>query len=73
MDNKNDNNKINEETPKVITPGAENVVTSTLEDNKPQVVEVINTNEVAQNTVDNNNTVPTSVQMKENTTGKQKK
>ena len=76
MDNKNNNNEnINEETPKVITPGTDNV-----ENNKPQVVEVTNTNEVNQKTVETNtsqnntdNKVPTSVQIEENTTGKQKK
>lgn len=78
MDNKNNNENINEETPKVITPGTENVVNSPKEDNKPQVVEVSNTNEVEQKVVDNNNqnndtTVPTSVQIEENTTGTKKK
>ena len=76
MDNKNNNNEnINEETPKVITPGTDNV-----ENNKPQIVEVTNTNEVNQKTVETNtsqnntdNAVPTSVQIKENTTGKKKK
>ena len=76
MDNKNNNNEnINEETPKVITPGTDNV-----ENNKPQIVEVTNTNEVNQKTVETNisqnntdNVVPTSVQIEENTTGKKKK
>ena len=76
MDNKNNNNEnINEETPKVITPGTDNV-----ENNKPQIVEVTNTNEVNQKTVETNtsqnntdNKVPTSVQIEENTTGKKKK
>ena len=75
MNDKNNNEKINEETPKVITPGTDNV-----ENNKPQVVEVTNTNEVNQKTVDVNtsqnntdNAVPTSVQIEQNTTGKQKK
>ncbi len=76
MDNKNNNNEnINEETPKVITPGTDNV-----ENNKPQIVEVTNTNEVNQKTVETNtsqnntdNVVPTSVQIEENTTSKQKK
>ena len=76
MDNKNNNNEnINEETPKVITPGTDNV-----ENNKPQIVEVTNTNEVNQKTVEINtsqnntdNVVPTSVQIEENTTSKQKK
>ena len=79
MNDKNNNN-INEETPKVITPGTDNVVSSTKVDNKPQVVEVTNTNEVNQKTVDVNtsqnntdNKVPTSVQIEENTTGKKKK
>lgn len=75
MDNKNNN----EETSKVTTnTGTENVVNSPKEDNKPQVVEVSNTNEVEQKVVDNNNqnndtTVPTSVQIEENTTGTKKK
>lgn len=75
MNDKNNNEKINEETPKVITPGTENI-----ENNKPKIVEVTNTNEVNQKTVDVNtsqnntdNAVPTSVQIEENTTGKQKK
>ena len=76
MDNKNNNNEnINEETPKVITPGTDNV-----ENNKPQIAEVTNTNEVNQKTVETNisqnntdNVVPTSVQIEENTTGKKKK
>ena len=76
MDNKNNNNENNnEETPKVITPGTDNV-----ENNKPQIVEVTNTNEVNQKTVETNtsqnntdNKVPTSVQIEENTTGKKKK
>lgn len=75
MNDKNNNEKINEETPKVITP-----VTDDVENNKPQVVEVTNTNEVNQKTVETNtsrnntdNKVPTSVQIEENTTGKQKK
>ena len=75
MNDKNNNEKINEETPKVITP-----VTDDVENNKPQVVEVTNTNEVNQKTVETNtsrnntdNAVPTSVQIEENTTGKQKK
>lgn len=80
MNDKNNNENINEETPKVITPGTDNVVSSTKVDNKPQVVEVTNTNEVNQKTVDVNtsqdntdNKVPTSVQIEENTTGKKKK
>lgn len=80
MNEKNNNENINEETPKVITPGTDNVVSSTKVDNKPQVVEVTNTNEVNQKTVDVNtsqnntdNKVPTSVQIEENTTGKKKK
>ena len=75
MNEKNNNNNINEDAPKVITPGTDNV-----ENNKPQVVEVTNTNEVNQKTVETNtsqnntdNAVPTSVQIKENTTGKKKK
>ena len=76
MNDKNNNNEnINEETPKVITPGTDNV-----ENNKPQIVEVTNTNEVNQKTVETNtsqnntdNKVPTSVQIEENTTGKKKK
>lgn len=76
MNDKNNNNEnINEETPKVITPGTDNV-----ENNKPQIVEVTNTNEVNQKTVETNtsrnntdNAVPTSVQIEENTTGKKKK
>ena len=75
MNDKNNNEKINEETPKVITP-----VTDDVENNKPQVVEVTNTNEVNQKTVETNtsrnntdNAVPTSVQIEENTTGKKKK
>ena len=47
MNDKNNNEKINEETPKVITPGTENI-----ENNKPQIVEVTNTNEVNQKTVE---------------------
>lgn len=80
MNDKNNNENINEETPKVITPGTDNVVTSPKMDNKPQVVEVTNTNEVNQKTVGTNtsqdntdNKVPTSVQIEENTTGKKKK
>ncbi len=75
MNDKNNNENINEETPKVITPGTDNV-----ENNKPQIVEVTNTNEVNQKTVETNtsqnntdNKVPTSVQIEENTTGKKKK
>lgn len=75
MNEKNNNNNINEDAPKIITPGTDNV-----ENNKPQVVEVTNTNEVNQKTVDVNtsqnntdNAVPTSVQIEQNTTGKQKK
>ena len=75
MDNKNNNENINEETPKVITPGIDNI-----ENNKPKVVGETNTNEVNQKTVDVNtsqdntdNKVPTSVQIEENTTGKKKK
>ncbi len=75
MNDKNNNENINEDAPKVITPGTDNV-----ENNKPQVVEVTNTNEVNQKTVDVNasqdntdNKVPTSVQIEENTTGKKKK
>lgn len=69
MNDKNDKNKINEETPKVITPGTDDV-----ENNKPQVVEVTNTDEVDQKTVETDNTtVPTSVQIEENNSGKQKK
>ncbi len=75
MNDKNNNEKINEDAPKVITP-----VTDDVENNKPQVVEVTNTNEVNQKTVETNtsrnntdNAVPTSVQIEENTTGKQKK
>ena len=75
MNEKNNNNNINEDAPKVITPGTDNV-----ENNKPQVVEVTNTNEVNQKTVETNtsqnntdNKVPTSVQIEENTTGKKKK
>ena len=75
MNEKNNNNNINEDAPKIITPGTDNV-----ENNKPQVVEVTNTNEVNQKTVETNtsrnntdNKVPTSVQIEENTTGKQKK
>ena len=77
MDNKNDNNKTNEEQPKVITPGTENTVNSTQVNNEPKVVEAVNTNEVAQKTVDQNNTqdntVPTAAKIEENTTGKKKK
>ena len=75
MNEKNNNNNINEDAPKIITPGTDNV-----ENNKPQVVEVTNTNEVNQKTVETNtsqnntdNKVPTSVQIEENTTGKKKK
>ena len=75
MNEKNNNNNINEDAPKVITPGTDNV-----ENNKPQIVEVTNTNEVNQKTVETNtsqnntdNKVPTSVQIEENTTGKKKK
>ena len=77
MDNKNDNNKINEETPKVVTPGTDNTVNSTPVNNEPKVVEDSNTNEVNQQTVNTSNnqdnTVPTSVKLEENTTGKKKK
>ena len=77
MDNKNDNNKINEETPKVVTPGTDNTVNSTPVNNEPKVVEASNTNEVNQQTVNTSNnqdnTVPTSVKLEENTTGKKKK
>lgn len=75
MNDKNNNEKINEETPKVITP-----VTDDVENNKPQVVNINSTNEVNQKVVDNNNsnqtndnTVPTAAKIEENTTGKQKK
>ena len=75
MNDKNNNEKNNEETPKVITP-----VTDDVENNKPQVVNINSTNEVNQKVVDNNNsnqtndnTVPTSAKIEENTTGKQKK
>ena len=75
MNDKNNNENINEETPKVITPRIDNI-----ENNKPKVVGETNTNEVNQKTVDVNtsqdntdNKVPTSVQIEENTTGKKKK
>ena len=76
MDNKNDNNKINEETPKVVTPETDNTVNSTPVNNEPKVVEASNTNEVSQEkSADNNqdNTVPTAAKIEENTTGKKKK
>ena len=76
MDNKN-NNKTNEETPKVVTSGTDNTVNSTPVNNEPKVVEASNTNEVNQQTVNTSNnqdnTVPTSVKLEENTTGKKKK
>ena len=75
MNEKNNNNNINEDAPKIITPGTDNV-----ENNKPQVVEVTNANEVNQKTVETNtsqnntdNKVPTSAKIEENTTGKKKK
>ncbi len=75
MNDKNNNEKINEDAPKVITP-----VTDDVENNKPQVVNINSTNEVNQKVVDNNNsnqtndnTVPTPAKIEENTTGKQKK
>ena len=75
MDNKN-NNKTNEETPKVITPETDNTVNSTPVNNEPKVVEASNTTEVSQEkSADNNqdNAVPTSAKIEENTTGKKKK
>ena len=75
MNNKINNEKINEYAPKVITP-----VTDDVENNIPQVVNINSTNEVNQKVVDNNNsnqtndnTVPTPAKIEENTTGKQKK
>lgn len=76
MDNKNDNNKINEETPKVVTPETDNTVNSTPVNNEPKVVEASNTTKVIQEkSADNNqdNTVPTAAKIEENTTGKKKK
>ena len=55
MDNKNDNNKINEETPKVITPLIDNSVNSTKVNNEPKVVEVSNTKEVNQQPINTGN------------------
>ena len=77
MDNKNDNNKINEETPKVVTPGTDNTVNSTPVNNEPKVVEASNTNEVNQQTVNTSNnqdnTVPTSVKLEKTLLVKRKK
>ena len=77
MNEKNNNNNINEDAPKIITPGTENTVNSTPVDNGPKVVEASNTNEVNQKTVNpssnQDNTVPTSAKIEENTTGKKKK
>ena len=77
MNDKNNNEKINEETPKVVTPVTDNTVNSTKASNEPKVVEVTNTSEVNQQTINTNNNqdnvVPTSVKLEENTTGKKKK
>lgn len=78
MDNKNENTTNNKlETPQIITPTNENVISSTPQDNnKPQVVEVDNTtvnNQIKEQKVDtgnqnnnNDNTVPTSVKPENN-------
>ena len=66
MDNKNDNNKINEETPKVITPLIDNSVNSTKVNNEPKVVEVSNTKEVNQQPINTGNS-------QDNTGSKKKK
>lgn len=66
MDNNDGKNKINEETLKVITPD--------LEENKPSVVEVNNTNEVVQKTVEVNNKQVNETKIeKKSKTSKEKK